>query len=162
MEEKFLYEIYDLDWFILSKDKKIIHFASGGGLVPEIIAKNLANMELLNQYFRGLPKVSDVIINPTLDVFLDGIKLSAGKKGYLKDYIFMAERGITSFTKTLTVNANNSAYHLVATPLNFLNFENLPSEFKEIMLIFKTELDFSQINLIDKHITSPFLVWEEV
>ena len=41
----------DIIWYFLGADNTIAAFASGGAILPDIIAKNAADNEMLNSYF---------------------------------------------------------------------------------------------------------------
>lgn len=60
-------QIHDIDWFF-TNDDKISFVASGGGKLPRsIAAMTLDSVNLLSAYFRTLPEITEVIINPALD-----------------------------------------------------------------------------------------------
>ncbi|MCJ7933577.1 MAG: hypothetical protein MUW56_08040 [Chryseobacterium sp.] len=107
--------ILDIDWFFT--DGIYVSFmASGGGKLPDSVIKSKENHELLVNYFRNLPEISDVMINPELDGLLIKIFGSGVDERYLEDYVLMAKKGLYSFDKTIPNNFLDPYYHLVASP----------------------------------------------
>ena len=119
----------DIDWFFVAEET-IAFVASGGGRLPESVAKSNEQNELLSTFFRSLPETSEVIINPDLSK----IVTKSIDDQYLSDFIFMAKRGLFSFDKTVLNNFSNLHYHLVAEPVNPLTFYQLPIEIREIII----------------------------
>ncbi|WP_417940955.1 hypothetical protein [Flavobacterium sp. RS13.1] len=120
----------DIDWFFVNENK-IAFVASGGGKLPNSIAKLTEEKSLLLvSYFRNLEKKNEVIINPELDKLLN----HDINDEYLNDFIYMAERGLYAFDKTVLNNFSESNYHLVVAPINPLNVNDLPTQIKEVLL----------------------------
>jgi hypothetical protein len=122
----------DIDWFF-TNDEDIAFVASGGGKLPESVAKSSANNKLLTSFFRSLPAKSDVIINPKLNQIIT----NPITERYLADFIFMAEKGLFSFDKTVLNGFLGSQYHLVAKPVNPLKINQLPPEIRKLLMEFK-------------------------
>lgn len=55
-------------------------------------------------------------------------------KSYLSDFIYMAERGLYCFDKTLLNEFDDYKYHLVASPVVALTISDLPKEIREIVV----------------------------
>jgi hypothetical protein len=118
----------DIDWFFVNGEN-IAFVASGGGKLPKSIAKSSENNRLLASFFRGLPVISEVIINPDLNK----VVTTPIDDRYLADFIEMTKKGLFSFDKTVLNNFSESHYHLVAKPVNLLKLNQLPVEIKEII-----------------------------
>jgi hypothetical protein len=126
-------EALDIDWFFT--DGKYISFmASGGGKLPNSVSASKEDNQLLVNYFRNLPEISDVEINTELDNLLIKIFGSGVNDRYLEDYISMAKKGLYSFDKTHPNNFLEPHYHLVAKPINPLNLKDLPQDIQDILL----------------------------
>ena len=130
----------DIDWFF-TNDEHIVFVASGGGRLPDSIAKSAENSKLLSSFFRSLPVNSEVVINPSLDK----IKGFVVNDQYLSDFVLMAKRGLFSFDKTVLNNFLDCNYHLVARPTVPLTIDSVPNEIKDILMKSKY---IGDINLI--------------
>jgi hypothetical protein len=119
----------DIDWFF-TNDEHIAFAASAGGKLPESISKAPENYRLLSEFFSGLPEISEIIINADVSRIIG----STADESYLKDFVYMARRGLFSFDKTIPSNFDNSQYHLVAKPVVPLNINKVPSEIKNILM----------------------------
>lgn len=134
----------DIDWFFT--DGKYIGFiASGTGKVPETVANSKINNKKLVSYFKSLPKISDVMVNPFLDELLLNIFGSGADERYVRDFIYYTQRGLYSFDKTNLNNFTDHRYHLVASPIDPLKIIDLPSDILDILMQTKFE---DNINLI--------------
>jgi hypothetical protein len=92
----------DIDWFFT--DGQYISFmASGGGRLPGSVSESKETHKILANYFRNLPEISDVIINPELNNILIKVFGSGVNERYLKDYVLMARKGLFSFDKTYPI-----------------------------------------------------------
>ncbi|MFB9841034.1 hypothetical protein [Mucilaginibacter ginsenosidivorans] len=118
----------DIDWFFTNYED-IGFSASAGGKLPGSVAKSAANQNLLSEFFDGLPKTTEAIINPELSKFITG---GIGDN-YLRCFVLMAQKGLFAYDKTITNNFSDPYYHLVAMPVNQLKFEELPVEVKEVL-----------------------------
>lgn len=54
-------------------------------------------------------------------------------ENYLSDFIFMAEKGLYTFDKTLLNELNDNKYHLVVSPVVALTTDDLPLEILNIL-----------------------------
>ena len=123
----------DIDWFF-TDNNEIAFVASAGGKLPETIANLEDQNGILSSYFRNLPEMSEIIINPHLkDIIPDA------NEAYLSDFINMAKKGVYAFDKTVLNNFFDSNYHLVANPKTPLKLEDLSPDILEIIL--KTQLN---------------------
>jgi hypothetical protein len=107
----------DIDWFVLDPIDKSIHVASAGGRLPQIIADDdRTNSDILKEVRKLRPEYQ-FQINPNLN-FIVEFESERMRELYLRDFIFMAERGFFSYDKTILGNFENDLYHLVAWPLS--------------------------------------------
>jgi len=90
----------DIDWFFT--DGKYVGFvASGAGKLPETVANSEVNNKKLRSYFKGLPNISDSIINPLLDKLLIRLFGSGADERYLRDFIYFTQRGLYSLIRLI-------------------------------------------------------------
>ncbi|WP_312902261.1 hypothetical protein [Chryseobacterium taichungense] len=143
----------DIDCFFT--DGEYVGFmASGGGKLPDSVAKSEEKRQILALYFRNLPEISEVIINPKLDSILIKIFGSGVNKRYLEDYVSMTKKGLYSFDKTYPNNFLEPHYHLVANPKNPLKLKELPQNIVDVLeqtcynnsLANVDEINISEIN----------------
>jgi len=126
VEEQFY---LDIDWFFI--DGNVISFvASAGGRLPGAILKSGDNIQLLSSFFRALPIITDVTINPNLSEIMPSREIN---ENYLSDFIFIAKRGLYAFDKTRLNDFNDDRYHLVASPQKALTIQDLPLEISDII-----------------------------
>lgn len=132
----------DIDWFF-TDNENIAFVASAGGKLPDTIA-NLDMDHQLSVYFRNLPEVSEVIINPELETILQKVD-----DNYLSDFVGIAKKGLYAFDKTVLNNFSDPYYHLVASPKNPLILEDLPEGIKNIIKKTKYDNKLGEILKID-------------
>jgi len=123
----------DTDWFF-THENHICFVASGAGKLPETVAKSSENNEKLISYFRDLPEISDVVINPKLDSLLVKIFGSGADERYLQDFVSMTKKGLYSFDKTNLNNFLDYDYHLLASPMKPLTLNDLPQNILDILM----------------------------
>ncbi|MEC3874461.1 hypothetical protein [Chryseobacterium salviniae] len=137
----------DIDWFF-TDNNEIAFVASAGGKLPNSISKIGDENRKLSSYFRSLPEISEVIINPQLKNIIPNLNES-----YLSDFVIMAKKGIYSFDKTTLNNFLDSNYHLVASPKIALKIKDLSPDIMAIILktcLLSNELKkIDQINILD-------------
>lgn len=123
----------DIDWFFTDK-LEIGFIASAGGKLPDTIAKLGNGNQILSSYFRNLPDISEVIVNPRLSQILQ----TSINDVYLSDFVDMAKKGLYSFDKTKLNDFLDTSYHLVAKPINSLSIRDLPQDILDSLL--KTQI----------------------
>ncbi|WP_042722328.1 hypothetical protein [Flavobacterium sp. B17] len=133
----------DIDWFF-TDNNEIAFVASAGGKLPETIAELGEENGILSSYFRNLPEISEIIINPQLKDIIPN-----ANESYLSDFINMAKKGIYAFDKTVLNNFLDSNYHLVASPKVPLKLKDLSPDIKEVILKAQLEKDLKSIERID-------------
>lgn len=105
----------DLDLFFRDPEKHI-HIASGGGLIPGILADN----DLMNEAFifqlENIEETFEIEVNPNLGSLLE--ITDDYLQNYLDDFERMARRGFYSYDKTKLGHFNDHFFHLVAWPKN--------------------------------------------
>lgn len=139
----------DIDWFLTGQDNVVAHFSSGGAILPEIIAQNAQDNITLIDFFETLPINTEVVINPFIGKYVN-LKNISSLENYVESYKSFAQRGILSFDKIEPCAGNHDiGYFLVATPVQFLDFSNLPDKITKILLSKKQEINFKNFNKID-------------
>lgn len=130
----------DIDYFLLDEKKNIFHFASAGTLLPDIIVQNYKENRKIHSSMLKTKKIYEIEINPNLEDIIQ-FENDLMKELYLRDFIFYAERGCYSYDKTYITDWNDPRYHLVASPLNTKENDNLENKllFKELFI--NVELD---------------------
>jgi hypothetical protein len=107
----------DLDIFF-TDSKKIIHLASGGGVLPEKLTNTDEYNELvlsdLIRYNGSAYSDFEIEINPNLQELLQIEENDLNY--YLKYFIEMAKHGFYSYDKTKLGNFDDYTFHLVAKP----------------------------------------------
>ena len=112
----------------LAKDK-IGFVTSAGGRLPKSVSNLDDKIQRISKYFRSLPVKTEVILNAELEK----IKQTAITDNYLKDFMFMAKRGLYAFDKACLNNFSDTNYHLVASPVEFLKAKDLPPEIIDLI-----------------------------
>ena len=130
----------DIDWFF-TNNEDVAFVASGVGRLPQSVAKSAENNKLLASFFRGLPITSEVEINPNLNKIITTII----DDRYLADFVYMAQKGLFSFDKTVLNSFSESRYHLVAKPISPLKFSQLPPEIRGILMASKYDGNIDSI-----------------
>lgn len=118
-------ETMDIDWFFTNTEH-VGFVASGAGKLPASISENWEESRQISLFFDELPVTSDIIINPKLAEIIN----SKVEDEYLHGFVAMAMRGFFAFDKTILGNFSDLSYHLVASPVNPLDFNKLPVEIK--------------------------------
>ncbi len=137
----------DIDWFALDSEGMIGHFASGGGGVPEFVDEETT--ALLTDFFRSLPAVenNEVNISPQLEKYRVFISQQE-KERYLKGFIFMAQRGIYAYDKTVLGNQSDPRYHLVVVPQIELNASEIPLSISEKLQTVLLKRAFKEVLIV--------------
>ncbi|ALR31275.1 hypothetical protein ATE47_12410 [Chryseobacterium sp. IHB B 17019] len=144
-------ENLDIDWFIT--DGEYVGFmASGGGKLTDSVAKSKKNNEILVEYFRSLPEISEVVINPKLDNILIKVFGSGVDERYLEYYMSMTKKGLYSFDKTYPNQFLEPHYHLVTYPKTPLKLKELPQNILDIVIETKYSnklMEVQEINILE-------------
>ena len=109
----------DIEWFAVDGDGHVLHFSSGGGVLPESVASSQETLLQLHQYFLALPD--------TAAAALVELEANAEKSGRsYQNAVRYARRGLFSFDKTALNKHLHPQYHLVARPVSPLTIKNIP------------------------------------
>ena len=120
-------ESSDIDWFAVDSDGHILHFSSGGGVLPESIASSEETLLQLYQYFLALPD--------TASASLVQVQANAEKSGRnYQNAVRYAQRGLFSFDKTLLNKHLDPQYHLVVRPTDPLTIQHIPEPIATLLL----------------------------
>jgi len=141
-------ETIDLDWFAIDENNNVIHFASGGGKLPQIIRESVEEDRSLRMFVRSLPQISGVILSKDLSNYVD-LGDQKGREAYLHDFTNMARRGLFSFDKTYPGKQVSHLYHLVCIPDKRLVLKDLPVEIQNKLKRLRLNFNAEQINDID-------------
>jgi hypothetical protein len=134
-----------IDWFFLDQNDLISQFSSVGGILPGTVAKNAEDNEIINEFVKTIEPYSEVIVNPLLDRYFDTNNISS-----IISYGYFATKGLLSFDKTHCCAGDfDITYHLIAAPVEPLDFNSLPDKIKEIMLKNKQMISFKDFHKID-------------
>ena len=141
-------QLYDYDWFAISTDGYIAHFATGGtGAIPDKLHRNPDLIQQIKvSLIASLSPSSDYIINPNLESYRPK-ELLGGIDVYLSSYIQMASLGLFSFD-TLQDDDMPSSYYLVAEPRTPIHIQQLPHSVQEML----AEFHLASLNLADKEL----------
>lgn len=135
----------DIDWFAIDSEGVIVHFASGGGKLPESVALHKEDTEMVSKFFRSLREVdSEVNISPKLPTYIS-FSSREEESRYLQDFCSMSKRGMFSFDKSSPGDFENINYHLVSYPKDILKLERLPEEIASIVQRTKLKTRASEI-----------------
>jgi len=120
-------ESSDIEWFAVDSDGCVLHFSSGGGVLPESVASSEETLLQLHQYFLALPD--------TTNATLVQVEANAEKSGRnYQNAVRHARRGLFSFDKTLLNKHLDPQYHLVARPANRLTIKDIPEPISTLLL----------------------------
>ncbi len=171
--DRLFLETTDLDWFV-QVNKRCIHAASGGGIIPKIVMQNnTVNDEIRDRVSIESSKDYKTELNPHLREILNleerkddfafllstlGIEFGDDPiqtyidKVYVNSFVEYAKKGFWSFDKTNTHNYSDNMYHLVARPVSShkesFGIEGSKLYIKEKIRITTTEC-FNLIGLIN-------------
>ncbi|RWW99609.1 hypothetical protein [Flavobacterium cerinum] len=133
----------DLDIFF-TDNKKLIHLASGGGILPDNLIETDAYNDDILKLIPSLNTEFEIEINPNLSEILNLIE--NGLENYLAGFIEIAKKGFYTYDRSNIGQFNDTTFHLVAKPKTDLNL----NEFIEENEIFKT------LKVARKHIPQTF------
>lgn len=148
-----MFEGLDVDWFIFDRSGALVHFASGGGLLPDFIKED--NVEMANQLL-SLPEISPQIVIPSDLNEVVNLNSNEERNNYINSFAAYAKRGIYSFDKSILNNARDPSYHLVASPTVKLIPSHIPLLF--INTIPKIE-SFSASSILSANYSVRYTDW---
>jgi hypothetical protein len=123
---EFLYEVFDLDFFCVDDAGNIAHFASAGGRLPNHLIQNRSLNDEIRDYILSLP--------------VKGVKSGSGTDSFKS----FAEKGLFSYDKKNVTNGLDSEYRLMYTPMQPINYENLPTKFTAYLKHFRVSEIFGK------------------
>jgi hypothetical protein len=121
-------------------NERIIHFASGGGVIPKVVIEHYEDWLVINEYIGDLPQTTECIINPSLTDFVN-LKNKTETSNYLSSFCLFTSRGLFSYDKTHIGKINNTFYHLVAKPAHQLDFKSLPINVQNLLQNFSIDVN---------------------
>lgn len=126
-------EVIDIDWYALDDEGVIMHFASGGGELPQTVSGYKEDTDKLAEFFRSLPiNEIKVFINPQIDKIVE-FNSNKERERYLQDFISMSKRGLYSYDKTIPSNFSHKEYHLVSYPEKLLLLDSIPKDIRNVL-----------------------------
>lgn len=140
-------ETTDFDWYF-TNGANIGYVSSGGGLLPAKVSDSLENLMESADFFWNLPVISGFIINKQLKEIT---RVKVVTDMYLGMYIYMAERGIFAFDKTMVNRFFDTSYHWVAKPTRPLTYDELPQNIADIILksaIINPHIEYLDVSLL--------------
>ncbi len=141
-------EIYDIDWYLVSKERYLIHFSSSGGQIPKLVLDNYECLYHLRVYFDKLPEITTGILNPLLNESRNFLSKN-DYKNYVKYYMQLTCKGFYTFDKTIDNVPINTEYHLVSYPQKPIQIDLLPDDIKEILLKFQLGISINGVHSIN-------------
>ncbi|TGE22952.1 hypothetical protein [Hymenobacter metallicola] len=134
----------DIDWFAVDIQGHLIHFASGGGLVPAAVGR-LPEKTILNiaNYFTSLPVLTHQIqVTPE----------AAATGGDLSSFTQYVQRGLYSFDKTTLNQLLDTNYHLVGAPMQRITLSTLPAAVVTLIAQVTLPLPVAEVAILDTSI----------
>ena len=123
---EFLYEVLDLDFFCVDNAGNMAHFASAGGRLPNYIIQNRSLNDEVRNYILSLPA--------------KGVKSGSGADSFKS----FAEKGLFSYDKRDVRDSLDSEYRLMYTPIQPINYQNLPTKFTAYLKHFRVSEIFGK------------------
>lgn len=128
---------HDIDWFFFI-NKKYIHVASAGGIIPEQI-NDIDKLRNIQRKVFELPSIfeeGEIILN---EAFLDNrfnnkIYGEHQRSNYLRSFMDMSRKGFISLDRTNLNNWEDNTYHIVCMPPKHNSLEELQEIFKVELL----------------------------
>lgn len=117
----------DLDIFF-SDNKKLIHLASGGGRLPNVLAATDSANEQIIESISGIFSEFEIDINPGL-IQLLGLN-EDGLNNYLVSFVEMAKKGFYTYDKTNIDEKDDMTFHLVAKPTSKISLSSLYEKYQ--------------------------------
>ena len=134
----------DWDWYALDQDGHLGHFTTAGlRALPISVKQDREAAESLTEYFfRVAPVQGNFSVRPEAETDCGGWK-KQGRERYLRDFVFMASKGLFSFDTEVN-HGDNTRYFLVVAPKRPLRLSELPSTIQ--LVVSRT---FAQLRLVD-------------
>ncbi len=127
----------DLNWYFIDHYKHPCHVASAGGLLPEYVAQNDENNNLVNSIILDIQGDFQTIRNSNADSILIARGVQ-DLEAYYTDFESMARRGFFSFDKYDLEDPGDKRYFLVAYPIYIPYHSIYPIESKLITKLPRT------------------------
>ena len=105
----------DMDWYCIDNSEHIAVVASGGGMLPNSVARQLRADEII-KYFRCLPVIANKIILEKRVTEEMKLMSTEQQKNYLKDVNLMVSKGLYYFDKRNLSAYSDFEYYLKAKP----------------------------------------------
>ena len=123
----------DWDRYAVDEDGHVGHFTTAGlRALPKSVRQDREAAESLSRYFfEAAPVNGDFSIRPEAETDCGGWK-KQGRDTYLRDFAFMASKGLFSFNTEVS-HAGASRYFLVAAPTSPLRLGDLPSSIQPVL-----------------------------
>jgi hypothetical protein len=146
----------DWDWYAVDQDGHIGHFTSAGmRTLPESVKNDRETTEVIAQYFfEEAPILGGWSVRAEAERDCGGWE-KQGFERYVKDFAFMATKGLFSFDTDL-VHGEEGRYYLVAIPERPLHVNDLPVKIKTLMSRTAALLRLSNCPYIAGQITKPW------
>lgn len=117
----------DFDWYCVDGEGCIGHFASAGfKQLPPSVARSAEDLNLLDEFFSGLPAVPDA---HELD---QNLRSEQRTPRYLQSFVAMADRGLFSFDIESYLRPD-ICYFRVAMPKSPLRLMELPENIRSML-----------------------------
>lgn len=121
----------DIDWFF-KVNKRYVHVASAGGLLPTLI-NNKEKLRMIQYMIFNLPYIyseKEIIINH--DFILQTLSQQENDEEqsydqYLESFIHFARKGFISMDRSYINDPLNNLYHVVCAPRSFKNILQIDS-----------------------------------
>ena len=138
-------QVLDIIWHALDREGRVLQFASGGGRIPNSVAKDVEGIRQVFSYVQQLPHFdnNEVMVNMK---FVDRYNFARedSKNEYIARLNSFSKNGIVVFDKMMPPWEENASYCKEATPQKILTVDMTPDEIQEILS--RTVLDFDAIN----------------
>ena len=136
-----MFEGLDIDWFAFTNANTILHFASGGGIVPSFVNEHVLK---ISETILSLPIISpEISVNNKIEDFVL-LPDNASYQSYIQSFSEYARRGLFSYDKSVLNDYNSTLYHLVAEPIIILYKEDLPDPLRILMQTAKASIEQGQ------------------
>ena len=143
LKQKMTQESYlDVDWFGVDIHGHVAIVASGGGMIPTTVSSFREKWDSLSVYFRSLPKITDIVIQPAIYEKISSLD-AAAKSRYLKDVELLTSKGLYYFDKSDLSNYFNFEYYLKARPVLPLQKNQISADILRMISNTRIEINFN-------------------